>query len=426
MRPDTTMSRAAVAGTRQSWTTTSFEQLGASELWEPNRKPTTTVSGRHQATAVTELSALKPRRPLRLALWLEADLTRIVVRNNGPEEAMFDTTIAGSLPKPAWLAEPGRLWAPWRLTGTELEDAKRDATLLALKLQEDCGIDVVTDGEQSRQHFVHGFVEFVDGIDFAHKVEIGIRADRYKAVVPQVTGELGLKGRVHAAEAQLARAHTGRKLKITLPGPMTIVDTVADAHYGDRVKMAMAFADLLNAEARALAADGVDVIQFDEPAFNVYMAAVRDWGIEALHRAIEGVGCTTAVHICYGYGIKANTDWKATLGGEWRQYAEIFPALARSRIDQVSVECRNSHVPMSLLKLLDGKDVQVGVIDVATDEVETPEQVAAVIGEAMKYVPRERIIASTNCGMAPIRWDIAYGKLAALAQGAALARKSFG
>jgi 5-methyltetrahydropteroyltriglutamate--homocysteine methyltransferase len=365
-------------------------------------------------------------RRLRLALWLEADLTRIVMRENRPEEAMFDTTIAGSLPKPTWLAEPDRLWAPWRLTGAELEGAKRDATLLALKLQEDCGIDVVTDGEQSRQHFVHGFVEFVDGIDFAHKVEIGIRADRYKALVPQVTGELGLKGRVHATEAQLARAHTRRKLKITLPGPMTIVDTVADAHYGDRVKMAMAFAGLLNAEARALAADGVDVIQFDEPAFNVYMAAVKDWGIEALHRAIEGVGCTTAVHICYGYGIKANIDWKATLGGEWRQYAEIFPALAQSRISQVSVECRNSHVPMSLLKLLDGKDVQVGVIDVATDEVETPEQVAAVIGEAMKYVPRERIIASTNCGMAPIRRDVAYGKLAALAQGAALARKRFG
>ncbi len=339
---------------------------------------------------------------------------------------MFDTTIAGSLPKPTWLAEPDRLWAPWRLDGAELDGAKRDATLLALKLQEDCGIDVVTDGEQSRQHFVHGFAEFVDGIDFAHKVEMGIRADRYKAEVPQVTGELRLKGRVHGAEARLARAHTTRKLKITLPGPMTIADTVADAHYGDRATMAMAFAGLLNAEARALAADGVDVIQFDEPAFNVYMAAVKDWGIEALHRAIDGVGCTTAVHICYGYGITANIDWKATLGGEWRQYAEIFPALAQSRIDQVSVECRNSRVPMSLLRLLDGKDVQVGVIDVATDEVETPEQVAAVIGEAMKYVPREKVTASTNCGMAPMRRDIAYGKLAALAQGAALARKRFG
>jgi 5-methyltetrahydropteroyltriglutamate--homocysteine methyltransferase len=339
---------------------------------------------------------------------------------------LFPTTIAGSLPKPAWLAEPNRLWAPWRLAGGELDDGKRDATLLALKLQEDCGIDIVTDGEQSRQHFVHGFLEFVDGIDFARKVEIGIRADRYKAMVPTVTGALRLKARVHAREAQLARAHTGRKLKLTLPGPMTIVDTIADENYGDRVTLAMAFADLLNAEARALAADGVDVIQFDEPAFNVYMREVKDWGIAALHRAIEGLTCTTAVHICYGYGIKANIDWKATLGGEWRQYEEIFPALAASRIDEVSIECRNSRVPLSLLKLLDGKTVQVGAIDVATDAIETPEEVAAVIAEATKYVAKDRIVAGTNCGMAPMRRDIALAKLAALGRGAELARKQLG
>jgi 5-methyltetrahydropteroyltriglutamate--homocysteine methyltransferase len=339
---------------------------------------------------------------------------------------MFATTIAGSLPKPAWLAEPNKLWAPWRLSGEELAAAKRDATVLALKLQEDSGIDIVTEGEQSRQHFVHGFLESVDGIDFAHKVEMGIRADRYKAMVPVVTGALRLKGRVHATEARTARAHTTRKLKLTLPGPMTIIDTIADQHYGDRVKMAMAFADLLNEEARALVADGVDVIQFDEPAFNVYMDDVKEWGIAALHRAIEGVTCTTAVHICYGYGIKANVDWKATLGSEWRQYEAIFPALAQSRIDQVSVECRNARVPMHLLKLLEGKDVLVGVIDVASDEVETPEDVAAVIGEAMKYVPKDKIVASTNCGMAPMRWDVAYAKLAALGRGAELARRRLG
>jgi len=339
---------------------------------------------------------------------------------------MFATTIAGSLPKPSWLAEPNKLWPQWRFDGAELAAAKADATLLALKQQEDAGIDVVTDGEMSRQHFVHGFVEFVEGIDFAHKVEMGIRADRYKAMVPQVVGELRLKGRVHATEARLARAHTKRKLKITMPGPMTIVDTVADRHYGDRVRMAMGFAALLNQEARALQADGVDVIQFDEPAFNVYMSEVAGWGIDALHRAIEGLTCATAVHICYGYGIKANVDWKATLGTEWRQYEAIFPALAKSRIGQVSLECRNSKVPMSLLKLLDGKDVQVGVIDVASDEVETPEQVAAVIGEAMKYVAKDRIIPSTNCGMAPMRRDIADAKLVALGKGAELARKKYG
>src|SRR5215467_3853763 len=338
---------------------------------------------------------------------------------------MFPSTVAGSLPKPSWLAEPNKLWPQWRLAGADLAQGKLDATLLAVKMQEDAGIDIVCDGEQSRQHFVHGFLEFVDGIDFANKVEMGIRNNRYKAMVPTVRGALKLRGRVHGTEARHARAHTKRKLKITMPGPMTIIDTIADAHYGDRVKMAFAFADLLNAEARALAADGVDVIQFDEPAFNVYMKEVVDWGVEALHRAIAGLGCTTAVHICYGYGIKANIDWKATLGSEWRQYEEIFPALAQSRLDQVSLECRNSRVPMNLLELLDGKDVLIGAIDVATDAVETPDEVAAVITEAAKYVAREKIIPCTNCGMAPMRRDIANAKLKALGDGAKLARKNF-
>jgi 5-methyltetrahydropteroyltriglutamate--homocysteine methyltransferase len=339
---------------------------------------------------------------------------------------MFPTSIAGSLPKPSWLAEPNRLWAPWRLAGAELDAAKRDATLLAIKLQEDAGIDIVTDGEQSRQHFVHGFLESVDGIDFSRRVEIGIRADRYKAMVPTVTAPLALKGRVHATEARFARAHTERRLKFTLPGPMTIVDTIADAHYGDRVKLAFAFADLINAEARALAEDGVDVIQFDEPAFNAYTDEACSWGIAALDRAAAGLSCTTAVHICYGYGIPANVEWKATLGASWRQYEAIFPSLARSRIDQVSLECRNSKVPLELLSLLDGKDVLIGVIDVATNAVETAEEVAAVIGGALRCLPRERIIPCTNCGMAPMRRDVAAAKLAALGAGTRLARERFG
>ena len=339
---------------------------------------------------------------------------------------MFPSTVAGSLPKPSWLAEPNKLWPQWRQQGDELAAAKLDATLLAIKWQEDAGIDIVCDGEMSRQHFVHGFLEYVDGIDFAHKVEMGIRADRYKAMVPVVRGELALKGRVHEPEARYARAHTKRKLKITLPGPMTISDTIADAHYGDKIKMAMAFADLLNKEARALENDGVDVIQFDEPAFNVFMGEVAGWGIDALHRAIDGLKCTTAVHICYGYGIKANIDWKNSLGNEWRQYEEIFPALSKSRIGQVSVECINSHVPLKLLSLLEGKDVLIGVIDVATDEVETPQRVAQVIGDVMKFVPKDKIVACTNCGMAPMRRDIAEAKLMALGQGVVLARKKYG
>jgi 5-methyltetrahydropteroyltriglutamate--homocysteine methyltransferase len=343
---------------------------------------------------------------------------------------MFTTAIAGSLPKPAWLAETQKLWPQWKAEGDELRQAKADATLLWIKAQEDAGLDVVGDGEQSRQHFVHGFLEQVEGIDFVNKVKMGIRNNRYDAMVPQVVAELKLKGRVHAFEAQLARAHTKKKLKFTLPGPMTIVDTVADRFYGEgeagRIKMAMAFAELLNQEALALQADGVDIIQFDEPAFNVYMKEAADWGVKALERAAQGLTCTTAVHICYGYGIQANLDWKNTLGDQWRQYEQIFPALAQSSIQQVSLECYHSHVPPELMKLLEGKDVMVGVIDVASDVIETPEQVADTIGSAMQFVPKHRLIACTNCGLAPMSREVAMAKLQALGAGAALARQRYG
>src|ERR1700750_212661 len=348
------------------------------------------------------------------------------IRTTREAPMLFPTTIAGSLPKPEWLAEPNTLWAPWKSKGEGLARAKRDAPMLAVKLQEDAGIDIVTEGEQARQHFVHGFLEKIEGIDFAHKVEMGIRHDRYKAMVPQVVAPLQLKGRVHADEARVARTHTAKKVKFTLPGPMTIIDTIADQYYGDRVKMAFAFAELLNEEAKALQADGVVVIQVDEPAFNVYMSEVRDWGIKALERAAEGLTCATGVHICYGYGIKANTDLEQTLGREWRQYEEIFPAIASSRIQQVAIECRNSKVPLDLLALLKGKKIQAGVIDVASDTVETAEDVCKVIDDVSKFVARSDIIATTNCGMAPMRRDIAEAKLMALGSGARLARQRFG
>ncbi len=337
----------------------------------------------------------------------------------------FPTSIAGSLPKPAWLAETHKLWPQWKSQGADLQQAKLDATLLWIKAQEDAGLSVIGDGEQSRQHFVHGFLEKVQGIDFANKVEMGIRNDRYKAMVPQVIAALKLTGRVHAAEAQFCRANTTRLLKFTLPGPMTMVDTVADRFYGDRIKMAFAFAELLNQEAKALQADGVDIIQFDEPAFNVYMAEAADWGVKALEIACAGLTVKKAVHICYGYGIEANNQWKATLGEQWRQYEKVFPALAKSSIDQVSLECFHSHVPPELMKLLDGKEVMVGVIDVASDVIETPEQVADTIGQALQYVRRDKLIACTNCGLAPMSRDVAMKKLQAMVAGAQLAAERF-
>jgi 5-methyltetrahydropteroyltriglutamate--homocysteine methyltransferase len=335
---------------------------------------------------------------------------------------MLTTTIVGSLPKPPWLAEPRRLWAPWRLPADLLAEGQRDAVLVALKAQEAAGIDIVTDGEQPRQHFVHGFLETLEGIDFGRRVTIGIRADRYKAEVPTVVGPIRRTRAVHAAEVRFARANTDRRLKFTLPGPMTIVDTLADEFYRDRPRLALEFARVLNEEARELAALGVDVVQFDEPAFNVYLDQVEAWGIDALHRAIDGLGCRTAVHICYGYGIQANIDWKKTLGREWRQYEATFPLLANSRIDQISLECASSRVPLSLLGLLRGKDVLVGAIDVASETVETPAQVAATLRQAMEFVPPERLYPCTNCGMAPLSREVAYAKLRALAAGTAIVR----
>jgi 5-methyltetrahydropteroyltriglutamate--homocysteine methyltransferase len=335
---------------------------------------------------------------------------------------MLLTTIAGSLPKPSWLATPEMLWAPWLLPAERLADGQRDAVLVALKEQESAGIDVVTDGEQSRQHFVHGFLRQLDGIDFDKRVTIGIRADRYKAEVPTVTGAIRRRGPVHSDDVRWARAHTTRRLKFTLPGPMTIVDTIADEHYGDRRTLALAFAKVINEEARELEALGLDVLQLDEPAFNVYLDDVERWGIDALHAAIDGLRCTTAVHICYGYGIKANIDWKQTLGSEWRQYERTFPLLAKSRIGQVSLECANSRVPLELLKLLGDKDVLAGAVDVATRTVETPEDVAANIRAVMKHVPPERLYPCTNCGMVVLPREVAYGKLRALAAGAKLVR----
>lgn len=337
---------------------------------------------------------------------------------------MLETTIVGSLPKPEWLAEPEKLWAAWRFQGEELRRAQERAAGEWLKHQETAGIDIVTDGEQFRIHFVHGFLEHIEGIDWEKKTSMGIRDNRYTVQVPTVTGPVSRPHPVHLDEVRFTRAQTDRKLKFTLPGPMTICDTIADAYYGRRPDMALAFAAILNLEARELSAAGVDVIQFDEPAFNVFMDDVKEWGIAALERAAEGLTCTTAVHICYGYGIAENLRWKETLGSQWRQYEEIFPAINASCISQVSLECAASRVPPSLMGLLKDKDVLVGAVAVTPDRVEAPEEVAATIRTAMKHVDAARLYPCTNCGMTPIPYDIALGKLQSLAAGAALVRKS--
>ncbi|OFV47846.1 methionine synthase [Oligella sp. HMSC09E12] len=334
---------------------------------------------------------------------------------------LLSTSTAGSLPKPSWLAEPEKLWSPWKLAGDELAAAKRDALLLTLKEQEVAGIDIISDGEQTRQHFVTTFIEHLDGVDFEKRETVRIR-DRYDASVPTVIGEVARSKPVFVEAAKFLRQHTQQPIKWALPGPMTMIDTLYDAHYQSREKLAWEFAKILNQEAKELEAAGVDIIQFDEPAFNVFFDDVNDWGIATLERAIEGLNCETAVHICYGYGIKANTDWKKTLGSEWRQYEEFFPKLQQSTIDLISLECHNSHVPMDLLELIRGKKVMVGAIDVATNVIETPEEVAATLRKAMQFVDAENLYPCTNCGMAPLSREVANAKLRALSAGAAIVR----
>lgn len=328
---------------------------------------------------------------------------------------------AGSLPKPAWLAQPETLWSPWKLEGEALAEGKQDALLLSLQDQLSAGVDIVSDGEQSRQHFVTTFIEHLSGVDFEHRKTVRIR-NRYDASVPVVVDAVQRQKSVFVEDAKFLRRHTKQPIKWALPGPMTMIDTLYDDHYKSREKLAWEFAKILNQEARELQDAGVDIIQFDEPAFNVFFDDVNDWGIAALERAIEGLTCETAVHICYGYGIKANTDWKKTLGTEWRQYEAIFPKLQQSNIDLISVECHNSRVPMELIELLRGKKVMVGAIDVANTAIETPEEVADTLRKALQFVDADKLYPCTNCGMAPLSRQVARGKLSALHAGAQMVR----
>ncbi|MFT8952781.1 MAG: methionine synthase [Gluconobacter sp.] len=335
---------------------------------------------------------------------------------------LLPTSTVGSLPKPSWLAKPETLWSPWKLQGEELIEGKQDALRLTLDDQDRAGIDIVSDGEQTRQHFVTTFIEHLRGVDFKNRQTVKIR-NRYDASVPSVIGNVTREKPVFVEDAKFLRTLTKKPIKWTLPGPMTMVDTLHDSHYKSREKLAWEFAKILNQEAKELEASGVDIIQFDEPAFNVFFDEVNDWGVAVLERAVEGLSCETAVHICYGYGIKANIDWKNSLGAEWRQYEEIFPKLQSSSIDMISLECQNSRVPMDLIELIRGKKVMVGAIDVATNTVETPEDVADTLRKALQFVDVDKLYPSTNCGMAPLSRRVAREKLSALAAGANILRR---
>lgn len=342
--------------------------------------------------------------------------------------AAIRTTIAGSLPKPQWLAEPLVLRAPWRLEGDALAEGQDDAVALWLADQEEADIDIVTDGEQRRRHYIWGFLEHLAPIDFENPGMRASRGRRYaeETPAPRLLGAFRWDGPVLADALRFARARTDRRIKITLPGPMTVADSVLDEAGGrSDERLAADYAAVANLEARALADAGADVVQFDEPCFNVYTDAVRDWGLALLERAFDGVAARRAVHVCYGYGTETVLDWK-TANREWRHYETTLPLIAESSIDQVSVECAASGVDPGVLGALQGKDVLVGVIDVGTETVESAETVAGRIRRALAHVPADRLVACTDCGLVPRSRASARGKLAALCAGAALVNRELG
>ena len=334
----------------------------------------------------------------------------------------IETTISGSLPKPNWIASTGKLWSPWKLSADALELGKLSATQSAVQDQLKAGLSIITDGEQSRQHFVTTFIENLSGVNFKKRKIVRIR-DRYDASVPTVVGPVSRKKPVFIKFAKFLRNLSSKPIKFSLPGPMTMVDTLYDNFYKSREKLAWRFAEVLNEEAKELEKAGVDYIQFDEPAFNVFFDEVRDWGIETLERAAKNLRSKTVVHICYGYGIKANNDWKKTLGSEWRQYEKIFPLLNKSKIDQISLECMNSKVPLDLLSLLKNKKILAGVIDVATNKVETPKKIFELIKKISHFVKPKQLSCCTNCGMITLPPKIAQRKMESMVQGAKLAER---
>lgn len=336
---------------------------------------------------------------------------------------MLQTMIVGSLPRPTWLVPPHQMYVSWQLQGESLQEGQDDAVRLAVADQEVAGLDILTDGEQRRRHYIWGFCEGLSGLDFSDLVEIETRGNRYGHTVKaaRVTGPIRRPSSVLIDSLRFLKQHTSKPVKVALPGPMTTADTLADAYYGDREKLAMALAEVLNEEACELAENGCDMIQFDEPCFNIYLDAVEAWGIKALERCTQSVSAKTAVHICYGYGVSAVLKWK-TQNTDWGHYGRTLPLLRTSTIDMISVECAASGVDPAVLAEARGKDIMVGVIDVGTEAIESPETVARRIRTALEYVEPQHLYPCTDCGMIPRSRTAARGKMHALAAGASLVR----
>ena len=337
---------------------------------------------------------------------------------------MLKTMITGSLPRPSWLAPAGQISSiSLKLEGKSLSEGQDDAVRLAIADQHQAGLDIVTDGEQRRRHYIWGFTEALSGVDFGRMVKKTIRDGRYKTPVDvaRVTGPLKRTKSIFLPALEFLKQQTTCPVKVTLPGPMTTADTLSDEYYNAPQALAEQLAELLNEEAKELAENGCDIIQFDEPCFNIYLKEVEDWGIAALEKAGDGIHAKTAVHICYGYGVPQVLPWK-NANTEWHHYQHTLPLLNVSTIDIISVECAASPVDPSVLSLAGNKEIMVGVIDVGTEDIETGEQVAQRIREAVQYVDPSRLYPCTDCGMMPLPREIARQKMQALTDGTRIVR----
>ena len=337
---------------------------------------------------------------------------------------ILPTTLVGSYPQPDWLIDRQRLGAVapprvrfrefWRVAPEFLEAAQDDATLLAIRDQERAGIDIVTDGEMRRESYSNRFATALDGVDIDNPGEARTRSGKLQ-LVPRVVGPIRWRHAIERRDVAFLRANTGRRIKITLPGPFTMAQQAKDEHYKDEAALAMAYAEAVNAEAKDLKAAGADVIQLDEPYLQAQPEKARHYAIAAINRALEGVPGPTVVHLCFGYAY--------IVRGKPSGYS-FLPELSETRADQISIEAAQPKLDLGVLRDLAPKTVMLGVLDLGDSEVESAETVAARIRRALDDAPPERIVPAPDCGMKYLPRATAFGKLKALAEGAALVRRA--
>jgi 5-methyltetrahydropteroyltriglutamate--homocysteine methyltransferase len=338
---------------------------------------------------------------------------------------MIETTVVGSYPQPAWLIDRAKLGdkvprvrAPeiWRVAKEYLEEAQDDATRLAIRDMELAGIDIVSDGEMRRESYSNRFATALEGVDIEHPGSTTNRSGG-RSVVPRIVAPIRRTRAIEVRDVEFLRASTAKRIKITLPGPFTMAQQAQDEYYRDEEALAMAYAAAVNEELRELKRAGADVVQLDEPWLQARADRAARYGVRAINRALEGIEGTTVVHLCFGYAAAVK---------EKPSGYSFLAQLAGTRASQISIEAAQPRLDLAIARELAPKSVMVGVIDLGTSEVETPETVAARIRAALPHVPAEKLVVAPDCGMKYLPRAAAFGKLVSLVRGAAIVRRELG